>query len=204
LSVRDFKQNLFYVPNSNRSRLTRERTSDPADPDLIEIRKLEDDHTFYSTVKDCAPSPENPFRLALLDPQEARLSEAQCEESITKAEKMWDEDTKIRQDSLARNRVENYLFGVKGRIEDESSGAPVSAEDKEKITKIPTEGFKWLEEHPHGEKELYDQEFKELRQGLKPLIGKVGPGPVQWGVEPKVLADYKWSMIISKKFNQNS
>jgi heat shock protein 5 len=112
-----------------------------------------------------------------INAQEARLSESQREEAIKKAEEMREEDEKVRQGSVAKNRVENYLFGVKSQIEDEKTGARVSAEDKEKITEIVTEGLKWLDEHPHDEKEIYDEKFKELQEALTPLVGKAGaPG----------------------------
>jgi heat shock protein 5 len=112
-----------------------------------------------------------------INAQEARLSEAQREEAIRKADEMKDADEKVRQGTVAKNRVENYLFGVKGQVEDEKTGARISAEDKEKITEIVTEGFKWLDDHPHDDKEIYDEKFKELQEGLTPLIGNAGAGP---------------------------
>jgi hypothetical protein len=72
-TVRAFKQTLFYVHDSKRSRLTRERTSEPADADLIEVQwkeaNLRDDYKFYDIVTESVSRRENMFRLVLLDPQ---------------------------------------------------------------------------------------------------------------------------------------
>jgi heat shock protein 5 len=112
-----------------------------------------------------------------INAQEARLSEAQREEAIKQAELMRDEDERVRQATVAKNRVENYLFSVKGQIEDEKMGAKISAEDKEKITEIVKNGMEWLDEHMREEKEVYDAKFEELQEELKPLIGSVAPPP---------------------------
>lgn len=118
-----------------------------------------------------------------INAEEARLSEAQREEAIKKAEEMKAEDERIRDSVLAKNRVENFLFGVKQQIEDENMGAKISAEDKEKITQIVTEGFDWLQEHQSDDKEVYDEKFKELQEALTPLIGAPGAGAEGAGAE---------------------
>ena len=119
-----------------------------------------------------------------INAQEQRLSEAQREEAIKKAEEMKDEDERVRQAVVSKNRIENYLFGVKGQIEDENTGSRFSAEDKEKIQEIITEGFQWLDEHSREEKEVYDDKFKELQDALTPLMGSAGQesaGGAQYG-----------------------
>ena len=119
-----------------------------------------------------------------INAQEQRLSEAQREEAIKKAEEMKDEDERVRQAVVSKNRIENYLFGVKGQIEDENTGSRFSAEDKEKIQEIITEGFQWLDEHSREEKEVYDDKFKELQAALTPLMGSAGQesaGGAQYG-----------------------
>jgi heat shock protein 5 len=116
-----------------------------------------------------------------INAQESRLSEAQREEAIREAEKMKEQDEKVKQATQARNKVDGYLLSVRAQIEDAKTGTRVSAEDKEKITEIITEGFKWLEEHAHDEKEIYDEKFKELQEALTPLIGQPGAGGADGG-----------------------
>jgi heat shock protein 5 len=110
----------------------------------------------------------------IINVQEARLSEAQIKEAIRKAEAMNAEDEKIRQSTIARNCLENFLFAVKPEIMDENTDVRASANEKEKEKetrkKIIEDGFKWLEEHQHNEKRLYDDKFKEVRQ----LLTKAG------------------------------
>jgi len=112
-----------------------------------------------------------------INAQEARLSEAQREEAIKKAEEMKDEDEKIRQAVVAKNRVENYLFAVKAQIDDEKQASKISAEDKEKITEIVNEGIKWLDDHQREEKDVYDEKYKELQDSITPIIGTAGQAP---------------------------
>jgi heat shock protein 5 len=90
---------------------------------------------------------------------------------------MREEDERVRQATVAKNRLENYLFGVKAQLNDEKMAAKFSAEDKEKVTEIVKNGLEWLEEHMKEEKEVYDTKFEELQEELKPLIGSVGAAP---------------------------
>lgn len=111
-----------------------------------------------------------------INAQEARLSESEREEAIKRAEEMKAEDEKIKEGILSRNRLENILFGAKSQLEDEKAESKFSAEDKEKITEIVTDGLKWLDENPTGEKELFDDKFKEVQEALTPLLGSGAQG----------------------------
>ena len=104
--------------------------------------------------------------------EEQRLYEAKREKAIKDAEEMKIEDEKIRQGLLSRNRLEDLLFGIKSQVEDEKTNERFTTEDKEKITEIYTEGFKWLDDHPKEEKEAYDDKFKEVQDLLTPLISQ--------------------------------
>lgn len=106
-----------------------------------------------------------------INAQEARLSEAQREEAIRKAEEMKEEDERVRQSVVSKNRLENYLFAVKTQMDDEKNAGKISAEDKEKVKETVDEGLKWLEEHVREEKDVYDEKFKEVQEKLQPIIG---------------------------------
>jgi heat shock protein 5 len=110
-----------------------------------------------------------------INAQEARLSEAQREEAIKKAEEMKEEDERVRQATASKNRLEGYLFDGKSVVTDEKMGEKITAEDKEKITEIVTEGLSWLEQHPGEDKDFYDEKFKEIQEQLSPLLPQ-GPG----------------------------
>jgi heat shock protein 5 len=109
-----------------------------------------------------------------INAQEARLSEAQREEAIKKAEEMKEEDERVRQATASKNRLEGYLFDAKSQISDEKLGEKVSAEDKEKITEIIQEGMSWMQEHPNEDKDVYDEKFKEVQEQISPLLGPIG------------------------------
>ena len=111
-------------------------------------------------------------------------------EALRKADEMKEEDERRRQAALAKNRIENLLFGVKGQIEDEKMAAKFSEEDKEKIKNIVEEEMRWLEDHQEEEKDVYDDKFKEVQEKLKPLTGAAGQaGPSGAGADADADAD---------------
>jgi molecular chaperone DnaK (HSP70) len=73
-----------------------------------------------------------------------------------------------------RNRLEKYLFAVNDTLKNEKASSSLSAEDKEKIIEVLEEGLKWLEEHPHDERDVYDDEFKKVQEVITPLLGEIG------------------------------
>ena len=111
-----------------------------------------------------------------INAQEARLSEAQREEAIKKAEEMKEEDEKIRQAVESKNRLENLLFGFKTQMNDEKMSGQISEENKEKVNEIITEGITWLDEHPREEKEVYDEKYKELQDRITEIVGAAPQG----------------------------
>ena len=146
-------------------------------PQIEVTFEIDSNGMLFVSAEDKATKTKNSITI---NAQEQRLSEAQREKAIKDAEEMKAEDEKIRQGILARNKLENFLFGVKSQVEDEKAGARYSAEDKEKITKFYTEGLKWLDEHQNEEKEIYDEKLKEFHDSLNPLISQQGGG-----VEPE-------------------
>ncbi|KAH0788241.1 luminal-binding protein [Histomonas meleagridis] len=111
-----------------------------------------------------------------INAQEARLSEAQREEAIKKAEEMKEEDEKIRQAVESKNKLENLLFGFKTQMNDEKMSGQISEENKEKVNEIISEGISWLDEHPREEKEVYEDKYKEIQDKITEIVGVAPQG----------------------------
>ena len=106
--------------------------------------------------------------------QEARLSEAQREEAIRKAEEMKEEDDRIRAAAQARNAIDNYILGIKSSID--NKGISVDEDTKSKIMEIIDEHQGWLDDHKNEDKEVYEEKLKDLKEALEPLLPNRGAG----------------------------
>jgi heat shock protein 5 len=139
-------------------------------PQIEVTFKIDANGLLFLSVEDKATKSKEPITI---NAQKGRLSESQREETIRKAVEMKNEDEKIRQGTVPRNRLEDFLFAVKGQITDEKAGARVSEEDKEKVREIIEEGMKWLDEHPHDEKDVSTDKFKDLQEVITPLFSEI-------------------------------
>jgi len=109
-----------------------------------------------------------------INAQEQRLSEAQREEAIRKAEEMKEEDERIRQAAEARNHLEQYCIGVRSAIDDEKGNKAIDEETRDKIKDILEEASKWVDDHKDEEKDAYEEKLKEIKEQIEPLLPKGG------------------------------
>jgi len=111
-----------------------------------------------------------------------RLSEEEIARMIREAEENAEADKQLREGVEARNQLESYLYSLRTTI-DETFKDKIEAADKEAVQKVVTEGLTWLESHPTGTKEEFDEKRKEVEAVASPIISKVyqatGGGPSQ-------------------------
>ena len=109
-----------------------------------------------------------------------RLSEEEIARMIREAEENAEADKQLREGVEARNQLESYLYSLRTTI-DETFKDKIEAADKEAVQKVVTEGLTWLESHPTGTKEEFDDKRKEVEAVASPIISKVyqatGGGP---------------------------
>lgn len=113
-----------------------------------------------------------------------RLSEEDIQRMVELAEEMEEEDNKLKANIEARNALENYAYSVRNAINDnEKLGSVIGEEDKETIEEAVKEALDFLDEHPQGEKDEFDEAYKALETVVQPVFtelykqqGGGGPG----------------------------
>ena len=100
-----------------------------------------------------------------------RLSKADVERMLAEAERFKAEDDAHRECVEARNKLENYIFGVKDAVRD--YGDKLSSEDRERVDAEGDCALKWLESNQLADKEEYEHMLEETQKVCSPLMAKL-------------------------------
>ncbi|KAF9342399.1 ATPase with role in protein import into the ER, partial [Mortierella sp. NVP85] len=114
-----------------------------------------------------------------------RLSTEDIERMVMEAEQFANEDRLIKERIESKNVLENYLYGVKTQVTDDSQlGSKISAEDKKTILDEVNKQISWLEsEGATASKETLDEKKEEIEAIVNPITSKLygssggGSGP---------------------------
>ena len=99
------------------------------------------------------------------------LSKEEIDRMVNEAEKYKEEDNKQRERIGARNKLENYVFGIKQAAEDGRD--KISDEDKEKISKEYEEVLKWMDNNTLADKDEFEHRLDELQKACAPVMMKM-------------------------------
>jgi len=102
-----------------------------------------------------------------------RLTKEQIDKMVREAETYKSEDDKNRQRIEAKNGLENYAYSLRNTLKDETTGAKLSSEDKQKLNTIIDETLKWLDGHQFSEKEEFESKQKDLENIAMPIMTKL-------------------------------
>jgi len=103
----------------------------------------------------------------------SRLSQEEIERMIKNAEEMKEEDQKVKDTVSARNDLEGYVYNTRNSIEDPEKISPkLTEEDIKTIKDAVQDGLKWLQDHPTGTKEEYNEKKMDLEKIIHPLTVK--------------------------------
>lgn len=103
-----------------------------------------------------------------------RLSEEDIERMIREAEESAEEDKLLKETVEARNSLENYVYTVRNTIDDEEKiGDKLTDEDKETIREHVKETIEWIDDNREGDKESFDEKYKELEKIVQPIFTKL-------------------------------
>jgi heat shock protein 1/8 len=120
-----------------------------------------------------------------------RLTKEQIERMVADAEKFREEDKKQQDRINAKNKLEQYAYGLKSTINDEKSKDKISSEDKETIEKSIEETTKWVESNENAATEEFEHKQKELESACQPIIMKLyQAGGGQPGGAPGGMPDF--------------
>ncbi|KAK3809258.1 MAG: heat shock 70 kDa protein [Benniella sp.] len=113
-----------------------------------------------------------------------RLTEEEIERMVKEAEQFANEDKLIKERIESKNVLENYLYGVKTQVTDDSQlGSKINAEDKKTILDEVNKKISWLEsEGATASKETLDEKKEEIEAIVNPITSKLyassgGSGP---------------------------
>lgn len=108
---------------------------------------------------------------------ENKMTDAQREEMLAKAEEFKKEDELLRQKHEARNELESYVSNCKSSLTDEVK-QKLSSEDLDTIERESKEINEWLESHQIQETSVedYQEKKKEIESKLMPIMTKLYQG----------------------------
>ncbi|KAI9346657.1 heat shock 70 kDa protein [Pilaira anomala] len=103
-----------------------------------------------------------------------RLSEEDIERMVKEAEEFAEEDKAIRDRTEAKNKLENYIYTIKGQLgEDGALATKISADEKESIEDAIKDKLAWIDENPTALQEDYDEKREELESVINPITTKL-------------------------------
>eukprot|EP00388_Colpodella_angusta_P033767 GDKK01030493.1.p1 GENE.GDKK01030493.1~~GDKK01030493.1.p1 ORF type:complete len:524 (+),score=202.50 GDKK01030493.1:2-1573(+) len=105
-----------------------------------------------------------------------RMSAEEIERLVQEAERYKAEDEANRARVEAKNGLENYVFQVKGSLNDEKLADKVSAEDKTKVLDAVNATTQWLDSNQAAEKEEFEEKQKALEAIVLPILQNLSGG----------------------------
>ncbi|KAI8974497.1 heat shock 70 kDa protein [Pilobolus umbonatus] len=106
-----------------------------------------------------------------------RLSQEDIDRMVKEAEEFAEEDKAIRDRTEAKNKLENYIYTLKGQLQDDGVLATkLSAEEKESIEDAIKDKLSWVEENPTALQEDFDEKREELEAVVNPITSKLYAG----------------------------
>ncbi|NXD32256.1 BIP protein, partial [Spelaeornis formosus] len=113
---------------------------------------------------------------------ERRLKQEDIDRMVAEAEEFAEEDAAMRKKIEAMNALQNFVFSIKGQINDaEGLGGKISEDDKQTILAAVKEKTEWLEEHPSAEAEDYEDQLSEIQAIVGPISAKLYGGGAPGG-----------------------
>lgn len=96
---------------------------------------------------------------------------------IKESEEFAEEDRITKERIDAKNQLDNYVFSVKGQINDpEKLGKKISEEDKTKVTSILKDAESWINSNLEATKDEFEAKQKEIESAINPIIQSASQG----------------------------
>lgn len=100
-----------------------------------------------------------------------RLTQSEIDKMLADAEKFKTEDERQKQRLEAKNKLENYVFGIKQAVDE--AGNKLSASDRETVLKTCTETINWLDNNTLAEREELEDRLKQVERVCSSIISKL-------------------------------
>lgn len=102
-----------------------------------------------------------------------RLTKEQIDRMVADAEKFRDDDKKQADRIAAKNKLEQYAYGLKSTLSDEKTKDKISDSDRSTIESAINETTKWVESNENASTEEFEAKQKELEGTAQPIIMKI-------------------------------
>jgi len=106
--------------------------------------------------------------------EKGRLSEAEIQNMIKKAEEMKKQDEEILSRVTSKNSLEGYLFALKNSVTDQKLEGKIEQADKDKILSAVDDALKWMGANQQAPKEDFEKKQKEVEAIAMPILTKLG------------------------------
>ncbi len=101
------------------------------------------------------------------------LSKEQIEQMTKDAEHFYEEDTLFKDTLESKNKLQNYGYQIKCLLEDDKIKDKITDKEKDDLTTILTETFKWLDTNTFLDKKQYEEKYKYLETIFSPIMSKI-------------------------------
>ena len=103
-----------------------------------------------------------------------RLSKDRIEEMIKEAEKYKEDDLAIKSKIDAKNKLESYVYQVKGSINNENIKSKLDENDLKNLNEKLEEAFIWINENQQCDDKIeYENKQKEIEGYVNPIMTKL-------------------------------
>jgi len=102
-----------------------------------------------------------------------RLTKDQIERMVADAERFRDEDKKQADRIAAKNKLEQYAYGLKNTLVDEKTKDKISAADKSTLETEISNLTKWVETNENASQEEFEAKQKEFEAIANPIMMKL-------------------------------
>ena len=102
-----------------------------------------------------------------------RLSSEEIERMVEEAEKYKEQDEKMKSRIEAKNELENYMYSIKGSVDEPAVKEKLSEEEIELLETNVRNTEEWLDSHQSEDAEVYQSKTKTLQEIVTPIMSKL-------------------------------
>lgn len=102
-----------------------------------------------------------------------RLTKEQIERMVSEAEKFKEDDKRHQDRVAAKNKLEQYIYGLRTTIDDAKVKDKIDSGDRSAIETAVKDAQSWLDSHESADKEEFEQKQKEVEAIAQPIIMKI-------------------------------
>lgn len=140
-------------------------------PKIEVIFSLDVNGILNVTAKDTVTNKEASIKI-----EKGRMTEEEIKAKMKIADDMKKEDDENMAKITSKQVLENFIFSVRGSLDEEGVKQKLSDEDKKKMETIISDAMRWLDEHHSATaytKEEYEAKKKEVESAIAPIMAKV-------------------------------